>query len=90
MEFGTFKEILSDPPTRPRDDFRYADSSAQVLENSTAKALTATRLTGIDKKRAKKKTVVDQFSASKRKPRPPIPSPVAIKLIRPDKQKVRV
>lgn len=55
MEFGIFKEILSDPPIEPGDDFRHDDSSAQVLESSIAKALIATRLAGVEKKRLKKR-----------------------------------
>ncbi len=90
MEFSTFKEILSDPPIGPGDDFRHDDSSAQILESPTAEALTVAKLTGIEKKRAKEKTVVDRFSPSKKKPRPPSPPSVAMKLIRPGKQKVKV
>lgn len=98
IEPSTFKDILSDPLMRddPQsdDNTSAATNPTQVLESLIGEILATARLNVSKKKKAKRKTVVDQFSASKgfpKKPRQaPMPSPVAIELIRPGKRKIRV
>lgn len=92
VEVGTFKDILSDPPTG--DDPQPPDeNSTPAQESPTAKTLRAANSSLLKKKKAKGKPAVDRLNASRRKSkeqRPPTPSPVAMKLIRPGKRRVRV
>lgn len=93
IKFGTFKDILFNPPMdnnpQPDNNTSTATNPAQVLESPTGEILATTRLNVSEKKKAKGKTIVDRFSASKDLPKKPrqaaTPPPVAMELIRPGK-----
>lgn len=100
---GTFKNVLSDPATTPlKFDKTPTSSSNQLSDDDLAlgpvpetpgtDGLVATRFKSSKKKKAKGKSFSGHLNKEpgKNTLRPPTPPPVAMKLIRPGKQRVRV
>lgn len=94
VEVGTFRNILSNPPMatgEPKEPER-----ENIGKNAPQEALLAVRRTLSDKKKNKAQAMADRLLAkgsslkAPRQSRPPTPPSVAMELIRPGKQRVRV
>lgn len=96
VEFGTFKDVLSDPATAPPDNKTlFSQELLGAPSNSPpTDTLTVTRLQNSEKKKAKGQMISERLNTGKRSgkapPKSPTPPPVAMELIRPGKQRVRV
>lgn len=96
IKLGTFKNVLSDPATAPLNDKTlFSQELPGASSNSLfIDVLTAIRLQNSKKKKAKDQTIFEKLSTAKKSvntpQKPPTPLLVAIKLIRPDKQRVQV
>lgn len=104
VEFGTFKDVLSDLATAPLTPEKTPTFfSNQLLDNDPALGpvlvifgiaddLIAARLKSSEKKKAKGKTLSKHLSKEPgvKAPRAPTPPLITIKLIRPGKRRVKV
>ena len=104
VELGTFKDIFFDPATAPLEpDETPTFSSNQLLDNDpafgpdlktpgTTDGLTTARLKSFEKKKAKGKPLSERVNKEPggKAPRVPTFSLVAMELIRPGKQRIRV
>lgn len=92
IEVGTFREILSDPPTALNEP------TSNIGDPSTPTAPLEAPLTGrrtlSDKKQVKSQALAGRLvakgSTKTKTPREPTPPPVAMELIQPGKQRVRI